>query len=888
MDDGVLQRERTTSELQVGRRAGIALLVIVGLAVVMGLPTLRGTFVGADDYRLVLHHVLVNHPSLDHALQLLRIVHRDLYQPLPLLSFSAEFYLAGRLGLFDQGVAGGAWLFHLTNVVLHAVNAVLVFGVVRALHRRESPAGRLLLPDCLPGARPEDVGRLPTPRSGSSAEALGVASIAGVLYAVHPLQVEVVAWINGRMMLLSTLFALASVLSLSRWSDTGKTRWALGTVLFVLASAISKIRVGLPVLLLLVLFAHRRRASLRFAVLWLICAGLTACFAWINWEATAEAGMFEGAVRNLHGPATVRALLALAWYFEHFLLPRGLASWYPTPGLVAWTNPSTLRALAIVAVSLALIGWAAWRARPCACGLIWFFATIASTVQLVPTRNALAADRYMYLPIVGLIWIVALGLWEGWRRIAVPLRPVAVRAGAVCLAATAVVLSLAVSWHTAWFYESAVRKGRRIADLFPAVPHVWERVAWTYHNEGDYVEAIACAEREFSHDDLLAQSAAHQVIGMSQLRLGRVDEALASLHRAMDINPESSQARYNLAKALEELERFDEAIRLYEESIADAPLANPRMLRLAGLYRRMGRAKEARPLYESVLVNNPYDVTATMGLAELDIAVATPASHEAARRRLLQLLDWMPENLDARVNLGVVCKVQGRIDEAIEAYTTVLHAQPGHATAAFNLGALYYELGDPNAAAEWFERVIAAQTASVEQARLIHDSMLAVQRPGQCVTLWLSVVRRFPEVREARRYLMWARAVSGDFPAAEREARALTPEATSDPLAVAVLALSAVMGSDYSAAVARVEELSSPGADAADARDQLRKTLGGVLLQRPDDPWVFCLAARLWLADGREREARAFLDLCAQHCTTPSCEDYLAAQRARLRDAAPG
>ncbi|MCH7993095.1 MAG: hypothetical protein IIB57_01475, partial [Planctomycetes bacterium] len=196
----------------------IALVVLT--AVVMGAPTIRGGFVGADDQRLVLNHVLVNHPSITHAIELFRIVHRDLYQPLPLLSFQVEFAIANVFGFFDESIKGGAWLFHLTNILLHALNAVFVWLVMVSLLRKEAEPSRYLL-----------------------------ATAAAMLFAMHPLQTEVVAWVNGRMMLMSTLFALVSLVTIDRWLQTGRLRWALWTVLFVTFCAISKIRIGLPVLL---------------------------------------------------------------------------------------------------------------------------------------------------------------------------------------------------------------------------------------------------------------------------------------------------------------------------------------------------------------------------------------------------------------------------------------------------------------------------------------------------------------------------------------------------------------------------------------------------------------------------------------------------------------
>ena len=111
------------------------LLLVAAAALVMGLPTVRGLFVGSDDHRLVLNHVLVSRPSLAHAVELFTIPHRDLYQPLPLVSFSFEFAVARVLRFDVRGAEGVAWLFHLDNVLLHVVNAVLVWWVVLWLHR---------------------------------------------------------------------------------------------------------------------------------------------------------------------------------------------------------------------------------------------------------------------------------------------------------------------------------------------------------------------------------------------------------------------------------------------------------------------------------------------------------------------------------------------------------------------------------------------------------------------------------------------------------------------------------------------------------------------------------------------------------------------------------
>jgi len=402
--------------------------VVTLAAVVMGFPTVRGGFVGGDDHRLALDHVLVNRPSLEHASELFAITHRDLYQPLPLLSFSAEFLICDGLGLTRGGPERFAWFFHLNNVWLHAINAVLVCFVVAMLQRR--------------------IGRSDGPRDGPPRRALfrnrgrrvpgldPVPTIAALIFAVHPVNTEVVAWVNGRMMLLSTLFGLLSLLALDAWlggtrneskdvdaEDDGRAkpqRYWLVPVIIVLTlfCAISKIRIGLPVLMVIVVWAGRDRLfAMRFLPVWLICSAITAIFVVINVQATAAAELFAGGSEHLQGPRAIRVLSALAFYFTHYLYPVGLASYYPTPPVVSWSDATTWHSVLIVLPALAVLGFASWRSRAWRLGVLWFFATMAATLPFMPARNVLAADRYMYLPIIGLLWPTAVSLCELWGHV---------------------------------------------------------------------------------------------------------------------------------------------------------------------------------------------------------------------------------------------------------------------------------------------------------------------------------------------------------------------------------------------------------------------------------------------------------------------------------------
>ncbi len=709
-------------------------------AVVMGLPTLRGGFVGGDDHRLVLNHVLVSRPSLDHALELFSIVHRDLYQPLPLLTFSGEFWVAKLFGLFDSGVEAGAWLFHLTNVLLHALNTILVWMLIRTLH----------------------AGVRGVCAAGNDSAPVHVATVASLLFAIHPFAVEPVAWVNGRMMLLSTCLALAAMLAFHRWLAEGRMRLAAWVVLFALLSAVSKVRAPLPLLLAMIPMIARQRYGRRFWPVWIAVCSVTGLFVWVNIGATAQADLFAEGAEHLRGPRLVRIILALAFYFQHLLWPTGLTSYYPTAPMVAWTDPATFRAILVNAAALLVLGGLAWRNPLCRWGAAWFFIAIADTLPFFPARNILAADRYVYLPMVGIFWCLSVALVGAYTHWAARSSSAAPRRLAMGAAAVIIPALIGTSWYTAQWYNTPLQKTLRVAQCFPDEPRVWEKAGWSYHQAGQYGKAIECARKELRFEKPNILSGAYQLMGTSLLKLGRVDEGLPLLHQAVETDPDDGMAVYRLAVAYDELGHLDEAVPWYEKAAQAAPSHNPTLQRLANAYRKLARPDDARRLYEQALANNPYEVPAVMGLVELDIQTATREANLRAEQRLVNLLGDVPDDLPARINLGVVRYALGRPQEAAEAYVQVLRDHPREPTASLNLAQLL--LGSdlrPLAGASDALRHKTARHPAVDAARALlalsearyEEAVLIVQRLAALQThgakdargLLLAALERFDE-----------------------------------------------------------------------------------------------------------------------------------------------
>jgi tetratricopeptide (TPR) repeat protein len=992
-------------------------------ALVMGWPGLRGGFVGGDDHRLLLNHVLVNHPSLEHAVELFRIVHRDLYQPIPLLSFSAEFALAQALDLFSSGVQAGAWLFHLTNVLLHGVNGVLVFFVILRLHEGLGSRGLRANAENPEPALPVEMGEgslraaLDPPAQstrrkpgdtedgvrGLAPAALmhpqfrevgrNVALIAAVLFAVHPLQTEVVAWLNGRMMLLSTMFALAALLTFSQWlrcqevytpddraarkrvrasrraccaspprqfltdhpnnplprrthgmtldtslqgraavarALTGRVRnrrfvlsgvgWAVATTLLVTLAMMSKVRAGVPVLMALMILAeaYRRKSanaarppsasaspstalSYGTAALWLVNALITGVFILVNLRTTAESEFFSLAGEHMTGPRVVRIVLSLAWYVQHFVWPTGLASWYPAPPTVAWSNGETILALVILVVAVVVLvpvgrTWPVTR-----WGLIWFVFTLADTLPIFPARNILAADRYMYLSIIGLVWIVAIVAVSVHQRIAESGGRHFSRAVGTAVGGGVVAAGILTSWHVGSFYQTAILKTERIAQLFPDTPHVWARLGWAYHKAGNeaqaegqaqealaaFERAIAQAERELCQANPKGWSEAYQVLGATRLKMGQVEQALIALQKAVDLAPGTMEPVFQLALAFDELGRKDEALPLFEWAFAEAPTHNPTVLRLAGIYRQNWRTEDARRTYEKALANNRYEVPAILCLAELDIETGTPQGYEAAEARLADLLDWMPENTAARVALGVAHQGLGRTQEAIQAYERAFREDSKNPVPALNLGQIHASTGDVVRALLWFERAVSRGLDTLDQLTAAHDFFISQRDFGRAAAMWENFLIREPGSVEGRAYLAWCFAMNGEMANALSTLHGIQESGRERPEVLASSAYLALSESRWERAVERVEALCASGGSGREVRTRLLQSLERFDEQHPNVPWTYGLAARLLLADSRHEAARVFIDQAEKNCHDPACTAFVASLKQSNRRASP-
>jgi len=505
-------------------------------------------------------------------------------------------------------------MFHLTNVVLHAANVLLVF----ALFVR------------LTGAR------------------LAAAFVAGVL-AVHPLHVESVAWIAERKDVLGAFFGFAAIHLYLRWvGRRDALRYALVCATLI-ASLLSKPTfVTFPFLLLLLDFwplaRLRSPADLRpLLVEKLAFFLLVAASAAITVTAQRAGGaMVPWDVYPLR-VRVANAILSYVEYLRTAFFPSGLAVPYPHPhGTTSFAVLAACLAL-LVGITTAVLFFARSR-RYAPVGWFWYVGALVPMIGIVQVGAQARADRYMYVPLIGISMLAAWGVPDLAAKLGIEERT---RQRALTALGFLVVGVLAIAAHR---QASIWRNGITL-----------------------FTNAVRVTERN---------ETAENNLGSAYYAQDQMEEALVHYEASVAYYPRYALALNNLAGVLEKLGRTGEAIARWEEAVRYRPDFDDGRSNLAGALFKVGRVDEAIAQCEAALRNNPKHGASHYNLGRIRLAQGRP---EEARQQLEAAVAAMPDDAAALVNLGVALAQLGQIDEAVARFEKALVIDPGHEGAKRNL-----------------------------------------------------------------------------------------------------------------------------------------------------------------------------------------------------------
>ncbi|MBY0277694.1 tetratricopeptide repeat protein, partial [Candidatus Binatia bacterium] len=569
-------------------RIGLAAALVGVLAIVPYLPALQAEFLTYDDDA----YVSANRFVLDGlAWRSVRWAFTTFsegnYHPLTWLSLmlDAQLWGANPIG------------FHLQALLLHGANAALLVLIL----------GRV-------GAPPL------------------VAAAGTLLWAVHPLRVESVAWISERKDVLSTLFGLLAVHAYLRRSqdapDTDRVPWAAAAWM-ASSLACKAMFVTLPALLVLLDFwplgrvrtlRDVARAIVRKWPLWLLSAGVGAL--------AVVSQRSRGAMADLEAlPLAVRtgnALVSYVRYVAATLWPTDLAAFYPYPvdGWPLW------RPLAAAALLLAITA-AVWALRArwpsLLVGWCWYAMALLPVSGVLQTGGQALADRFSYVPTIGFV----LGGVGVLARL--PARRVAWSAAA---AAAAVVLGV-LAWRQTLLWHDTVTLMEHTLAVTPTNLYAQSQLAHAYMSRGDAVRAQALFEQVLRAKPDIARVQ----VNLGAIAAGRGDlvGAIEHYRRGLAADPRSFEGWNNLAAALLEQGKFDDARAALEQALLLRPDDPDALFNLGMARAQAGDLAAAAEIYAKVVSSTPNDAEARYRLGALVLRLGERERGLAELRRALQL-----------------------------------------------------------------------------------------------------------------------------------------------------------------------------------------------------------------------------------------------------------
>ena len=480
---------------------------------------------------------------------------------------------------------------HLTNLLLHIGSTLLLFSVLKRM------TGAVL-------------------RSGFVA----------ALFALHPLHVESVAWIAERKDVLSTFFLFLTVWGYLRYAKRPGVGWYLLTVAFFALGLLAKpMLVTLPFLLLLLDYWPLERIGFggaggdggssdsRFR--WRVAVGLLCekiplfVLSVVSSIVTFRVQEAGGSVRQMDGlfgfPIKIRIINALVSYLRYIgkmFWPSGLSVHYPHPSdkLLLWHGVVAAVLLAVVSV---LVIWQLRRRKYLFVGWFWYLGMLVPVIGLIQVGAQAMADRYTYVPMVGLFIMIAWGLYDvvgKWRY-----RTVVVGASVPAIVAALVVCT----WHQVGHWRNEMTLFQRAITVTENNEKMYLGMGLALFEQGrpeDAMQFLGEALAGKTEEKELAQN-----LAMMLNQQGGVDKEFTS--KLMMVNPASVKGR-----ALIRDGKVDEAIKLYRDILRDKPGDVSIRYELAVLLDKQGRIAEAITEYEETLQIAPHHPAA---MARLEAAI---------------------------------------------------------------------------------------------------------------------------------------------------------------------------------------------------------------------------------------------------------------------------
>lgn len=572
---------------------------------------------------------------------------------------------------------------HLTNLLLHTANTILLFLVFRRM-------------------------------TGALWRSFFVAA----LFGLHPLHVESVAWVSERKDVLSALFWMLTLWAYVKFAEEsklpeGKSKLFYGLALgfFALGLMAKPMLVTLPFILLLLDWWPLERFQLQSSgvkIQNLILEKLpffllAAASSIVTFVVQNNADVVTSFVHLPLAERIENALVSYVRYLAKLFWPVNLAAYYPYP---QHQPMAMVLVAALLLCGITVFVFTMRRERPyLLTGWLWFVGTLVPVIGLVQVGCQSMADRYSYIPLIGIFMLLAWGAWD--------------------------VLKYRPRHAIAVFTVAAVI-------IFLCVVFTRRQIGYWADGETLFRHAIAVTEDNYR---------THYYLASTLNDKGLVDEAIQEFEKAIKMNPNDADVHENLGVALTNKGLFDEAIRQFGEALRLDPNVANTHCNLGITLRKEGFLDEAMAQFKEAIRLNP---NASNAHDNLGIALEKKGLLDDAIDQYLEAIRKDPYSADAYNNLGVALSRKGRLDEAIGQLQEALRLQPASADIHYNLGNALVRKGRLAEAIGHFEETTKLQPNDAGSHNNLGVALFRVRRLDEAINQFEQAIKLDPDDVSAR------------------------------------------------------------------------------------------------------------------------------------------
>lgn len=574
------------------KRNAVVCLLLAVVTLALYNPVNRHPFVNYDDDRYVTENAHVRQGLTGDTISwALTSTEQANWHPLTWMSHALD------VSLFHLNPAG----HHFSSVLLHAINACLLFLLLMWATNR-----------------------------------LGPSLLVAALFAVHPINVESVAWIAERKNVLCTFFFFLTLWAYGWYSQKPSwKRYLAVAALFVAGLASKPMVVTLPFVLLLLDYWPLTRGNEKpdwpkLTLEKLPLLALSVASAILTMHAQQAGGAVRTTTAVSLGSRFANAIHAYAMYLWKMIWPADLAPLYPYQGnsLPAWQVITA--AIVLVGISAAVWKFRARRYLPV--GWLWFLGTLVPVIGLVQFGEAAMADRYAYIPLIGIFVMIAFGIADLAQQRNLRFWP--------AVPAAAALVALAVTTHA--------------------------QIGYWHSSESLWSHALEVTENNFVAEDNL---------GGALILEGKEEQAHAHFEAAALINPNDPLSHSNLGTYSLSHGLISEAIQQYQSALnltSDSVLLAQTYANLGAAYRASGDSAKAQDNYNQSLRLNPNQFNAWLGLG---LVAQQQGKLTEAISDLSRSVELKP-SAQGYLALGRVFAESKRVPEALAAYEQALKISP--------------------------------------------------------------------------------------------------------------------------------------------------------------------------------------------------------------------